>query len=224
MAASFNPDTNLSTDWADLDAVMAPSGISTADSGFPRSAANLEADSLSWRGEAEISANLSSEPEADDNTLSSDIGVDIGVYSKSIADDAVGSFFKEMARYPLLRADEEIELARQVRFLGKVEELRDRRQQESLPIPTKVEIAAAFNLTEGQLNKQLYHGRIAKRKMIRSNLRLVVSIAKRYLNRGVPFLDLIQKGLSGLIGRLKNLIPIKATSFRLTPIGGFVRE
>ena len=209
MAASFNPDTNLSADWADLDAVMAPSGISTADSGFPKTAANLEADSLSWRGEAESSANLSSEQAGDDPALSADLGI----YSKSVADDAVGAFFKEMARYPLLRADEEIELARQVRFLGIVEELRERLQQESNSVPAKVDIAAALNLTQGQLNQQLYHGRIAKRKMIRSNLRLVVSIAKRYLNRGVPFLDLIQEGAIGLNRAAEKFDPDKGYKF-----------
>ena len=209
MAASFNPDTNLSTDWADLDAVMTPSGISTAASSLPRAAANLEADSLSWRGEAEINANFSSEQAGDDNTLSSDLGI----YSKSIADDAVGAFFKEMARYPLLRADEEIELARQVRFLGIVEELRDRLQPESNSPPTKAAIAAALNLTEGRLNQQLYQGRIAKRKMIRSNLRLVVSIAKRYLNRGVPFLDLIQEGAIGLNRAAEKFDPDKGYKF-----------
>lgn len=209
MAASFNPDTNLSTDWANLDAVMTSSGISTADASFPRAAANLEADSLIWRGEEEIAANLSSEQEGDDHTLASDLAV----YSKSIADDAVGAFFKEMARYPLLRADEEIELARQVRFLGKVEELRDRLKQESSPVPTKVEIAAALSLSVIQLNQQLYNGRIAKRKMIRSNLRLVVSIAKRYLNRGVPFLDLIQEGAIGLNRAAEKFDPDKGYKF-----------
>ena len=209
MAASFNPDTNLSTDWANLDAVMTSSGISTADASFPRAAANLEADSLIWRGEEEITANLSSEQEGDDHTLASDLAV----YSKSIADDAVGAFFKEMARYPLLRADEEIELARQVRFLGKVEELRDRLKQESSPVPTKVEIATALSLSVIQLNQQLYNGRIAKRKMIRSNLRLVVSIAKRYLNRGVPFLDLIQEGAIGLKRAAEKFDPDKGYKF-----------
>ena len=209
MAASFNSDTNLSTDWANLDAVITPSGISAADSGFPGANANLDADSLSWRGEEEISANISSAQEGDDHALSADLAV----YSKSIADDAVGAFFKEMARYPLLRADEEIELARQVRFLGKVEELRDRLKQESNLNPTKLEIAEAFNLTLVQLNQQLYSGRIAKRKMIRSNLRLVVSIAKRYLNRGVPFLDLIQEGAIGLNRAAEKFDPDKGYKF-----------
>jgi hypothetical protein len=46
-------------------------------------------------------------------------------YQKTITDDAVGAFFKEMARYPLLKPAEEIELARQVRFLGEIEEFRE---------------------------------------------------------------------------------------------------
>jgi hypothetical protein len=43
-------------------------------------------------------------------------------YRKTVSDDAVGAFFKEMARYPLLKPDEEIELARRVKFLGEIEE------------------------------------------------------------------------------------------------------
>ena len=119
-------------------------------------------------------------------------------YRKTSSDDAVGSFFKEMARYPLLKPDEEVELARRVRFITEVEEIKNRLQSELNRSPTITELAAGVELSESQLEHRLYQGRVAKRKMIRSNLRLVVSIAKRYLNRGVPFLDLIQEGAIGL--------------------------
>ena len=119
-------------------------------------------------------------------------------YRKTQSDDGVGAFFKEMARYPLLKPDEEVELARRVRFIIEVEELKNRLQSELSRSPTMTELAAGVELSESQLEHRLYQGRVAKRKMIRSNLRLVVSIAKRYLNRGVPFLDLIQEGAIGL--------------------------
>jgi hypothetical protein len=111
-------------------------------------------------------------------------------YNKNVSEDTVGAFFKEMARYPLLKPEEEIQLAQQVQFLVKIEGLQKRLLSELGRKPTKAEIAKADGMTERQLESRLYQGRAAKRKMIRSNLRLVVSIAKRYLNRGVAFLDL----------------------------------
>ncbi|MUL35507.1 RpoD/SigA family RNA polymerase sigma factor [Gloeocapsopsis dulcis] len=119
-------------------------------------------------------------------------------YQKTKSDDAVGAFFKEMARYPLLKPDEEVELARRVKFIVEFEELQQRLQAEINRKPSKAEVAALLGVSERQLEHRLYQGRVAKRKMIRSNLRLVVSIAKRYLNRGLPFLDLIQEGAMGL--------------------------
>ncbi len=134
-------------------------------------------------------------------------------YSKLGSDDAVGSFFKEMARYPLLKAEEEVELARRVRFLVEVEELKKQLQLELRRHATSAELTAAVGLTERQLEHRLYQGRVAKRKMIRSNLRLVVSIAKRYLNRGVPFLDLIQEGAMGLNRATEKFDPDKGYKF-----------
>ncbi|MDX2100890.1 MAG: RNA polymerase sigma factor, RpoD/SigA family [Leptolyngbyaceae cyanobacterium bins.59] len=134
-------------------------------------------------------------------------------YSKSSSDDAVGSFFKEMARYPLLKANEEVDLARRVKFLSDVEELQERLKAKLGRIPTRLEIAETLELTERQFEHRLYQSRVAKRKMIRSNLRLVVSIAKRYLNRGVPFLDLIQEGALGLNRATEKFDPDKGYKF-----------
>lgn len=134
-------------------------------------------------------------------------------YSKTISDDAVGAFFKEMARYPLLKPDEEVELARRIRFLVEIEELHARLAKELGHPPGRADVAQALGLTERQLEHRLYRSRVAKRKMIRSNLRLVVSIAKRYLNRGVPFLDLIQEGALGLNRATEKFDPDKGYKF-----------
>lgn len=134
-------------------------------------------------------------------------------YLKTESDDAVGAFFKEMSRYPLLKADEEVELARRVQFLVEIEEIQTRLQGELRRRPTKPELLAAVQLSERQLEQMLYQGRVAKRKMIRSNLRLVVSIAKRYVNRGVPFLDLIQEGAMGLNRATEKFDPDKGYKF-----------
>jgi RNA polymerase nonessential primary-like sigma factor len=134
-------------------------------------------------------------------------------YNKTEHDDAVGAFFKEMARYPLLKADEEVELARRVRFLEEIRELQAALNLKLGQEPTKLEVASELEMTEKQLESRLYQGRVAKRKMIRSNLRLVVSIAKRYLNRGVPFLDLIQEGAMGLNRATEKFDPDKGYKF-----------
>jgi RNA polymerase sigma factor (RpoD-like family) len=135
-------------------------------------------------------------------------------YAQGNNEDTVGAFFKEMARYPLLSAEEEIELAHSVKFLMEAEEVRQKLQENLHRPPTKTEWAIALELdNERQLENRLYRGRTAKRKMIRSNLRLVVSIAKRYLNRGVPFLDLIQEGAIGLNRAAEKFDPNKGYKF-----------
>ncbi len=134
-------------------------------------------------------------------------------YRKSSSDDAVGAFFKEMARYPLLKPDEEIELARQVRIIFELEECSERLSESLGRRPNLSDLATDFGCTEQQLKQRLQKARAAKRRMIRSNLRLVVSIAKRYLNRGVPFLDLIQEGALGLNRAAEKFDPDKGYKF-----------
>jgi RNA polymerase sigma factor (RpoD-like family) len=134
-------------------------------------------------------------------------------YNKTEHDDAVGAFFKEMARYPLLKPDEEVELARRVRFVEEVKEVQENLQTPEKSVVNKSDLAFSLGMTEKQLESRLYQGRVAKRKMIRSNLRLVVSIAKRYLNRGVPFLDLIQEGAMGLNRASEKFDPDKGYKF-----------
>jgi RNA polymerase nonessential primary-like sigma factor len=134
-------------------------------------------------------------------------------YNNWSADDPVGALFKEMARYPLLTAAEEVELARRVQELVALEKLEQRLQQELDRVPTKAELAAALGVSETQLQQLRHQCQSAKRKMISSNLRLVVSIAKRYLNRGVPFLDLIQEGALGLNRAAEKFDPEKGYKF-----------
>ena len=133
---------------------------------------------------------------------------------RSKMEDSVGAFFKEMARYPLLTAEEEVDLAYAVKFLSDCQQKQQQLHHDLQRTPSKGELAKAMELaSEKQLDNRLYKGRIAKRKMIRSNLRLVVSIAKRYLNRGVPFLDLIQEGAIGLNRAAEKFDPNKGYKF-----------
>ena len=114
------------------------------------------------------------EPEDDeDSDVSSEknISIDLSVDASVNIDDPVRMYLKEIGRVPLLSADEEIVLAKQ--------------------IEAGAEEDATYK--EIQLSKK------AKKKLVDANLRLVVSIAKRYVGRGMLFLDLIQEGNLGLI-------------------------
>jgi len=128
-------------------------------------------------------------------------------------DDTVGAFFKEMARYPLLAPDEEVELAQSVKQMVDLEQQRLDLKAQLERDPSLQERAEVAGMTVPAFNRCLHKGRVAKRKMIRSNLRLVVSIAKRYLNRGVPFLDLIQEGAIGLNRATEKFDPNKGYKF-----------
>jgi len=164
-------------------------------------------------GEAVVDDLLIHDMDGDDPDIDAIASARPSGYSKTISDDAVGAFFKEMARYPLLKPSEEVELARRIRYLVEVDQIQSRLTESLGRSPSRAELAEHLELTERQLEHRLHRSRVAKRKMIRSNLRLVVSIAKRYLNRGVPFLDLIQEGALGLNRATEKFDPDKGYKF-----------
>ncbi len=118
---------------------------------------------------------------------------------KPYTEDSIRIYLQEIGRIRLLRAEEEIELARKIAELLEFERVRDRILEDSGKEPTLKEWAAAVDLTYPDFRRRLFIGRRAKDKMVQSNLRLVVSIAKKYMNRGLSFQDLIQEGSLGLI-------------------------
>jgi len=102
------------------------------------------------------------------------------------SDDTVGLYLKEMARVPLLSNDEEVRLAQQ---LVKGQEAERLLAQGNHYSPEE----------RARLEKLVEEGKAAREHLIKANTRLVVSIAKKYMGRGVPFLDLIQEGNLGLM-------------------------
>jgi RNA polymerase sigma factor (RpoD-like family) len=130
-----------------------------------------------------------------------------------INEDTVGLFLKEMARYPLLSAEEEVILSRQVQEGINLQRIEDKILANTGEKPTISDLACASGLGEAEITIKLKQSQIAKQKMVRSNLRLVVSIAKRYVNRGVPFLDLIQEGALGLNRAAEKFDPEKGYKF-----------
>ncbi|MBF2026006.1 MAG: RNA polymerase sigma factor RpoD [Oscillatoriales cyanobacterium C42_A2020_001] len=118
---------------------------------------------------------------------------------KHYTEDSIRLYLQEIGRIRLLRADEEIELARKIADLLELERIREGLQQQLDRIPQDAEWANAVNMSLPAFRHRLHLGRRAKDKMVQSNLRLVVSIAKKYMNRGLSFQDLIQEGSLGLI-------------------------
>ena len=101
--------------------------------------------------------------------------------------DTVGQYLKEMSRVPLLSADEEIALAKRI-VKGRAAERKLQRHRKKLSPQKRAELEAT-----------IADAQAAREHLIRANTRLVVSIAKHYVGRGVPFADLIQEGNLGLM-------------------------
>jgi len=118
-----------------------------------------------------------------------------GVYTE----DSIRVYLQEIGRIRLLRPDEEIELARKIADLLQLEELAAQFEADKGHLPDTTEWAALVDMPLIKFRRRLMLGRRAKEKMVQSNLRLVVSIAKKYMNRGLSFQDLIQEGSLGLI-------------------------
>jgi RNA polymerase primary sigma factor len=118
-----------------------------------------------------------------------------GVYTE----DSIRVYLQEIGRIRLLRPDEEIELARKIADLLQLEELAAQFETDNGHYPDTKEWAALVEMPLVKFRRRLMLGRRAKEKMVQSNLRLVVSIAKKYMNRGLSFQDLIQEGSLGLI-------------------------
>lgn len=118
---------------------------------------------------------------------------------KHYTEDSIRLYLQEIGRIRLLRADEEIELARKIADLLELERIREGLCEKLDRIPKDAEWANEVNMPLQAFRHRLHLGRRAKDKMVQSNLRLVVSIAKKYMNRGLSFQDLIQEGSLGLI-------------------------
>ena len=148
---------------------------------------------------AEEIADVEEEELVDPNSL---------VNSFSI-DDPVRMYLKEIGKVPLLNPDEEIVLAQAMsagnEAKAKLDELEEQRKRGETPDITPEE--------EAQLRKVDKKGESSKQKLAEANLRLVVSIAKRYVGRGMLFLDLIQEGNLGLIKAVEKFDYTKGYKF-----------
>ncbi len=103
------------------------------------------------------------------------------------SDDTIGLYLKEMSRVPLLKVEEELDIARRIEN-GRACKQEIDRSNGGCPPQQKI-----------VLQQQVEDGLLAREHLIKANTRLVVSVAKKYIGRGVPFLDLIQEGNLGLM-------------------------
>ena len=175
---------------------------------------------------------IADEPEGEAFTLTED---SVDEFESSLSaegvaiDDPVKVYLKEIGRVPLLSSDEEIQLALDILAGSQAEE----RKKEAFPAIWKIEknirlsetqrriqvTEEKLNLNEEQLaelselDAVLRKGEKAKQRLSEANLRLVVSIAKRYVGRGMQFLDLIQEGNLGLIKAVEKFDHTKGFKF-----------
>lgn len=139
-------------------------------------------------------------------------------YLDDISDDSVRLYLREIGKIPLLTADEELELANKVvdnrdaldEMQDKISELNKEisaaQQEGKMPTKTQTKQLDDLRRQAAKLSKP-------KDQMAEANMRLVVSIAKRYSGRGLDFLDLIQEGNTGLLRAVEKFDPSKGFKF-----------
>jgi RNA polymerase primary sigma factor len=137
--------------------------------------------------------SLHEEPSDEDLTVNEEVEEPRTLLSDDLenidTDDTIGLYLKEVSRVPLLNAEEEVELAQRIE--------RGRMAREELAKGN------VNNKRRQELRKLIEDGWSAREHLITANSRLVISVAKKYMGRGVPFLDLIQEGNIGLIRATK---------------------
>lgn len=107
-------------------------------------------------------------------------------------DDMIRLYIKEAAHVPLLTAQQEVELAKRIERCRSAQQELSKGNGEINPERRQ------------ELQEQIQLGQAARDRLIRANSRLVISVARKYMNRGLPFLDLIQEGNIGLMRAVRN--------------------
>ncbi len=156
----------------------------------------------------------------DDDIIMSEVeevdieNIDLSVPDGISTEDPVKMYLKEIGKVPLLTADEEIELAKKMEAgdaaianideaKAKYEEIEDKKSKKATKLAKEI----------AEMQKDIDAGEAAKKRLAEANLRLVVSIAKRYVGRGMLFLDLIQEGNLGLIKAVEKFDYTKGYKF-----------
>ena len=134
--------------------------------------------------------------------------------SQAQTSDLLRSYLRDIGRVPLLTHEQEITLGRQVQELVALEELESELTlRAGGEAPSQEQLAVEAGLTVPLLKRRLQVGRRAKERMVAANLRLVVSVAKKYTKRNMELLDLIQEGTIGLVRGVEKFDPTRGYKF-----------
>ena len=127
--------------------------------------------------------------------------------SVKLSGDSVRAYLRDIGRIPLLEHDEEILLGRQVQRLMELKEMKKELELDDQGL------ANAMDIPLKEIKKELRTGEKAKDKMVTANLRLVVSVAKKYTKRNMELLDIIQEGTIGLVRGVEKFDPGRGYKF-----------
>lgn len=127
--------------------------------------------------------------------------------------DLVRSYLRDIGRVPLLTNEQEITLGRQVQDLMILDKLEKEIESANGKKPTLDELANESGIEIQKIKKIYKLGTRAKERMVAANLRLVVSVAKKYTKRNMELLDLIQEGTIGLVRGVEKFDPARGYKF-----------
>ena len=133
--------------------------------------------------------------------------------TRARSSNLVSKYLKGIGKYPLLTHEQEITLSKAVQEMMSLEGIKEELEESLDRSPTKEEWAQKAGLSVAELERTIGAGLRAKEKMVRSNLRLVVSIAKKYSGNNLDMMDLIQEGNIGLSRGVEKFDPLKGYRF-----------
>jgi RNA polymerase nonessential primary-like sigma factor len=128
--------------------------------------------------------------------------------SIKLSGDSVRAYLRDIGRIPLLEHEEEILLGRKVQRLMEIKAV-----EVEMEIKSQDDLAGVLDISIKELKRQLREGEKAKEKMVTANLRLVVSVAKKYTKRNMELLDIIQEGTIGLVRGVEKFDPGRGYKF-----------